>query len=110
MTAKRKTPKYLIDLIAYQQDMMRYVDDSLRSKRTVPEECQPDHISSKPEDYWIGMANGVNTMLEQALCNVNCYRGFSYQARKANADGIIPMVGPEDSTYEEWRRYYYTGQ
>lgn len=106
-----KTTKACRELMENQQDMIVYVTEILRVKRTVPLENQANHVKSKSEEYWIGLADGVNAMLENALFAAKCYAGFSYMGiPKQMPDGSISteMVGPDHPEYAGWRRMYYT--
>jgi hypothetical protein len=105
-----KTPKSVLSLMERQQRTMRHVDDVLSAKRNIPLENQSSWIKDKPEEYWIGLADGVNMMLEEALHRSNCYAGFQYQSDKPliSSDGSewYPYTRHENEDYAGWRRVY----
>lgn len=106
-----KTTKSVAAMIANQEMMMDYISDIMRVKRDVPIEYQANHVSSRSEDYWIGLADGVNSMLEYAMHKANCYAGFSYMGEpKKVPDGTMSSQStrPGNADYAGWRRMYYT--
>jgi len=108
----RKTPKYILGLMEYQQGVMSHVTEILRVKNDVPIENQTSYIREKSEDYWVGLADGANAMLEEALRRANCYAGFQNQAEKPvvleSGDSFIPWTRPDSPDYAGWRRQYLT--
>lgn len=110
MSRKCKTPAKVLELMEQQQSHMRWITDLLHTKRTVPLENQADHVKENTQEYWIGIARGINMMLEVALMAHKCYAGFSYQARLplvlANGESYIPTIGPNDADYASWRVKY----
>lgn len=94
-----------------QQATMRHVDEVLRVKRTVPPESQVNYIKEKSEEYWVGLADGVNAVMEEALHRANCYAGFQYQSDKPvelpSGDNFYPPTSHTRPDYVGWRRVYY---
>ena len=111
MRRKRKTPPLILDMMKRQQVLMRHVDEVLRVKRTVPLENQMTHVREKSEDYWIGLADGHNTMLENMMLEYNCYAGFQNQGCTPvvleSGDSFYPWVDRDDPEYAGWRRVYF---
>ncbi len=106
-----KTPKSVVALMANQQALMDHITEVLRVKRETPIEYQASHVRDKSEEYYIGLADGTNSMLENALHQHKCYAGFFYMGvTKKNWDGSshCQSTGPGKSDYAEWRRMYYT--
>lgn len=109
-----KTPARIKALMAQQQVMMRHVDEILRVKK-LPLENQAPHVREKSTDYYIGLADGCNAMLENALFTHNCYAGFAYQVEKVTwikVDGepdcqYHETCGTDHPEYAGWRRKYY---
>lgn len=109
----RKTPKHLLPLFDRHQALIEHVTEVLRVKRTVPLENQANYIKEKPEEYWIGLADGYNGLLESALHESKCYAGFCViGATKVRVEGTeseyyYPSIGWDHPEYAGWRRQYY---
>jgi hypothetical protein len=107
----RKTLAKVLELMNYQQGMMRYVDEVLAAKRKALEN-QANWIKEKPDEYWIGLADGINTMLEEILYVHTCYAGFQYQAATGYAlesgEMYYPTIRSDNPEYQGWRRIYNT--
>jgi hypothetical protein len=116
----RKTPDNVLEVMNYQQAMMRYVDEILAAKRKrlenqtdrVKEEYWTEIADKVEEEYWIGLADGINAMLEKILYAHNCYAGFEYQAATGYAlesgEMHYPTIRPDNPEYQGWRRIYNT--
>lgn len=104
--AKRKTPAFMIELIKRHIDMMNYVDELI--------DGQYSHLNSmkdKPKEYFIGLADGANAMLESALHSYGCYAGFQNVGKKAYSESgaaYNPWTKPGNGDYQGWRRQYLT--
>jgi hypothetical protein len=111
MSRKCKTPAKVLELLKAQQEMMRWIDECLRVKSTVSVENQAAHVKNRSEDYWIGRAEGHNSMLETILHQHNCYAGFNYQAATPTfGDEGAPyyqIVNTQHPEYAPWRVQYY---
>lgn len=109
MKKPKATPKALLPMFEHQQDMMRHVDEMLYVK-TLPLENQASWARDTTPDYWLGLAYGVNNMLETLLHRNGCYGGFHYQRKNETtlADGFKfrETCGPNHPEYAEWRRRY----
>jgi hypothetical protein len=105
----RKTPAKVLEVMNYQQATMRRVDEILAAKRKASEN-QANWIKEKSDEYWIGLADGVNMMLEEILHAHNCYVGFQYQAATGYAlesgEMHYPTIRPDDPEFQGWRRIY----
>lgn len=94
-----------------QQNTMRHIAQCLHSKKVVPLEQQADWLKSKPVEYYIGLADGVNNMLEDALHSSKEYKGFRYIYFPNNESEptYVPHWGsrPSDQPeFQEWCRQY----
>lgn len=101
MPRKTKTPAKIIELIASQQRAVAHTTESLRLKKIVPLENQETHLRTLSEDKIVGFMEGVNSMLESALMQFNCYAGFYYQSPDGDRLGRI-----DTPDFAEWRRNY----
>lgn len=104
------TPKVVRELIDRHIEYLNYIDGILNVKRDVPLENQAEHVKSKSEEYWEGLADGANVMLENVLHAHHCYAGFMYVSPKIFDEGLPHWrgVGPQDPLYKGWRRHYFT--
>lgn len=97
--SKAKTPTKVIAMMQYQQNMLRHVDEQIEQAK--------DNVDKY---YWVGLASGINFILEEALRQHNCYHGYTYQCRNVvvldNGQEFRPMCGTEHPEFEEWRREY----
>lgn len=108
MARKCKTPTLVKELAQSQVNYLNWVDECIRVKTTVPAENQADHIREKSADYYIGLADGMNNMLEVAMMRSNCYAGFQYVGLEKTLEETKynPVVGPDHPEYAGWRRHY----
>lgn len=106
----RKTPDHLREAINRHVEYLDYITDILRVKATVPVENQAPHVREKPVEYWTGLADGANAMLENCLLLYGCYAGFGNIAPKQIVEGRVyhRFVQHNDPEYAGWRRLYYT--
>jgi hypothetical protein len=105
-----KTPARIVELMIQQQEMMRHVTEVLRIKRDFPD-YQSNVIRDKSTDYYIGLADGCNAMLENALMAHKCYAGFQHQRAtptKIGEESFYESCGLDHPEFAEWRRSYYT--
>lgn len=106
-----KTPSYARKLIERHQEQMLYVVDILRVKRNLPLENQMDWVKEKSEEYWIGLARGFSSALEDILHNANCYAGFGHLSttisHDQNGKQFLKPVHPNDPDYADWCVSYY---
>ena len=107
--------KLLAVMMDRQQKTMRHIAQCLHSKKVVPLEQQADWLKSKPVEYYIGLADGVNNMLEDALHSSKEYKGFRYihflpGTFENGEPSWVPRRG-EDITkepeFQEWCRRYH---
>lgn len=113
---KVKTPAKVIAAINFQQLMMRHIDEQMILKAQYPEENLAYWARGKGDDYWRGLAEGINTMLERVLFEHKCYAGFNYQRATPNKimglDGTISLhydyLTLDHPEFAEWRRRYHT--
>jgi hypothetical protein len=105
-----KTPTHVLRLMERQELILRHVDEVLRVKATVPVESQADHVREKSADYYVGLADGANTMLEEAMHRAGCYAGFMYVSESKGQSYCIVRseVRPDHPEFAEWRRVYFT--
>jgi len=101
-------PKYLQALQERQQAMMLHVADIVDLKKKNHPQLR-DGIKNKPVEYWMGLADGVNALFEDALHKAKCYKGFSYVYFE---HGEMHRVATEDvqqnkGRYQEWCREYH---
>lgn len=110
---KRKTPPAILQMMTRQQATLRYVDEILALK-ALPESVQPTWVKESTVEYWVGMANGVNEMLEGTMHEFGCYAGYAYQGKTAVAGPdeqlVIPTIGPTNPEYQSWRRIYFVNK
>jgi len=109
--------KLLAVMIERQENTMLHVARCLWVKANLPLENQAEWLRNKTEAYYIGMADGVNNMLEDALHSSKEYKGFHYihftGACKVGtpAEWVIRNDGNDDITKEpnfrEWCRSYH---
>lgn len=105
-----RTPAKVVELLSRHQQQMDHVEEVLRVKRTVPLENQAEHVKSRSEDYWIGIAHGASNMLESVLHEYKCYAGFHHVGPKTTLDGepFHPWVNMGHPDYTSWRVSYHT--
>lgn len=106
MSQRKKTPKYLVELIHRHMDFVDYADERIRVKTTIPAENQADHIKRISVAEIEAQATGAWVMLESALMAYGCYAGFMYVGLKH--DNSWRGVKPDDNEFAEWRRHYFT--
>lgn len=108
MTRKKKTPPFMIEMLKRHAAGMDWVDEMIRVKMTVPVDSQANHIKDHDIDYFVGLADGQNAMMENALHSYGCYAGFQNVGPKVTTDGVEyrPWVGSAHSDYRGWRRVY----
>ena len=106
--------KLLAVMIDRQQKTMRHIAQCLHSKKVVPLEQQADWLKSKPVEYYIGLADGVNNMLEDALHSSKEYKGFHHIYFPNNDYESEPTYVPHRSSrlsdqpeFQEWCRQYH---
>lgn len=112
---KRKTPPALARVIMERQpEVIAHLEEMLRVKRTLPLDCQADHVKNRSEEEMVAFVNGFNACLEAVMHEFNCYAGFQNFGPRTTAnslDGVSlsrTSVGPKDPDYLEWRKLYYT--
>ena len=112
MSRKCKTPAKVKELLEKQQEKIHWLCECIRAKLLIPKEDQISFIQENSVESMVGMARGINMMVENILETHNCYAGFQYQASRTVTldDGTIyrPFVGPKDADYAEWRVIYLT--
>ena len=107
--------KLLAVMIDRQQKTMRHIAQCLHSKKVVPLEQQADWLKSKPVEYYIGLADGVNNMLEDALHSSKEYKGFRYAyfdyTNSTDPElSYVPHRGKDitkEPEFNEWCRFYH---
>lgn len=115
MPRKRKTPDHLRALIQNQAHFMNHTDELIRVKLEVPVENQAEHVRKGTVEQFIARAEGVNLLLERALCDWGCYAGFMYLGKpvrvRDEGSGFTirhESVGTDHPEFQEWRRCYFT--
>lgn len=103
--------KLLAVMMDRQEKTMKHVAECLYAKSRFPLENQAEWLRNHPVEYYIGMADGVNNMLEDALHSSREYKGFHYIhfAEGFTEPQYVPHRG-EDITkepeFQEWCRRY----
>lgn len=110
MSRKKKTPPFLIDLIARHQDHVEWLEEAIDIKSRVPVENQAEHIQNRSVDNILGKIDGMIACLEDALHAYGCYAGYHYTARPTNINGTMyhQWVTATDPRFKEYRRIYHT--
>lgn len=107
----RKTTKSVKELLEFHQRTMEWIVQSLLNKSYLRQEWRCNEYE-KTEEYWIGMAQGLNMMVEEAMMRSNCYHGFHnidcLYVELPSGDKWLPTVGPDHPRYADWRRRYYS--
>jgi hypothetical protein len=110
MSQKRKTPKYLAEMIQRHADYVDYAEERIRVKTTVPVENQAEHIQRVTVAEIEGQVTGYWVALEAALMAYGCYAGFMYVGEKKRENGANCWISvkPDHPEFREWRRHYFT--
>jgi hypothetical protein len=112
MPRKSKTPPALARVIMERYPaQIAHLENKLHIKRTVPVECQSDHIKEQTEAEMVAFLRGYQTCLEDAMHEAKCYAGFNnYGPQEVHAGGHTArtQVREGDPDFIEWRRLYYT--
>lgn len=114
--AKRKTPPALARVIMERQpEIIAHCEEMMRVKRTLPLDCQADHVKNRTEAEMVAFVNGYNACLEAVMHEFNCYAGFQNYGplrvikREGQPDCTARTgLGPDHPDYLEWRKMYYT--
>lgn len=102
----RKTPKHVLKLIAAYVAYCDHVDEIIRVKATVPVARQADHVK-KPIEIYIARLEGYYSLLESAMHDAKCYRGFVYAGPVKNHERRTHL-STSDPEFADWRRHYFT--
>lgn len=110
MSVKRKTPPALADVIMHRQpETLAWIEEKMRVKG-LPVDQQAEHIQRQTLGEMAAFMDGYNACLEEVMHRFNCYAGFMYAGPRQRVGGVESRrsVGPDDTSYREWRRLYYT--
>ena len=104
----RKVPKYIKVLQEKQRAMMQHVWEVIELKKQNHPQLLPCY-QEKPIEYWIGLADGANSMFENALHLAKVYRGFSHVhfVRGTMALTSVRDVQDQNGNYQGWCRDYF---
>lgn len=110
MSVKRKTPPALAEVIMHRQpEVLNWIEEKMRVK-TLPTDQQAEHVQKQTVGEMVAYMDGYNACLEEVMHRFNCYAGFMYAGPRQRVGGVESRrsVGPDDTSYREWRRLYYT--
>lgn len=101
--------KAVKEILARHQAQMMWVDEILWVKRTFPAESQAEHVRTRPVEYWIGFARGVNAMTEEVLRQHRCYAGFQLVYFERVDSGVTMPFPAEEGTKDavDWRIQFF---
>lgn len=95
----RKTTALMDKQVKRHNKTTKHISSILAAKSRGDEtEFYREHSS----EYYLGLLEGHNQALEQALMDANCYHGFGY------LDSLMRPITPASTDFKEWRRVYYT--
>ncbi|MEB0029170.1 hypothetical protein QN372_00255 [Undibacterium sp. RTI2.1] len=102
------TPAKTARAITRHKNLIRALKESVYAKRHVPLENQGDFVKERSLERLIGMAEGINALMEAVLFENNCYNGFSYIGLPKIVDGyeVAPIIGDAHPEYDDWAREY----
>jgi hypothetical protein len=95
----RKTTALMDKLVKRHNEVTKHISSVLAAKSRGDEN---DPYSEYSSEYFLGLMEGHNQALEQALMDANCYHGFGY------LDSLMRPITPASADFKEWRRVYYT--
>jgi hypothetical protein len=105
--ARKNPTKQVLKALERHNNMMEHCSSILRNFEKNPDRLW-DYIKEKTPMYYIGLADGANTALENILHDQNCYNGYCYRAEqmdyKTGKGMYLALDHPE---FKEWRRYYF---
>ena len=105
----RKTPAHVIKLLESYETRMVHLEEMLRVKKTVPVENQSSFIRENSEEYFMGMIQGVVSMMDSVLHEFNCYHGFYYVgADRKPLEHVVGQKIQENPEYRDWRISFYS--
>lgn len=110
MPVKRKTPKALAEVIMTRQpEVLNWIEEKMRVK-TLPLSQQAPHVQEQTVGEMTAYMDGYNACLEEVMHRFNCYAGYMHVGPRQRLGGVESRnsVGPNDTSYREWRRVYYT--
>lgn len=78
MAKRKKTSKVGLDAINHYNKQLRWVQECIDAKATLPIEEQTNYLKEKSIEYFVGFINGVVGTVGAILAADNCYYGFNY--------------------------------
>jgi hypothetical protein len=94
----RKTTALMDKQVKRHNETTKHISSILAAKSRGESDSHPEYSS----EYFLGLIEGHNQALEQALMDANCYHGFGY------VTSTMLLTTPEGKDFAEWRRVYYT--
>lgn len=95
----RKTTALMDKQVKRHNETTKHISSILAAKSRGDEN---DPYSEYSSEYFLGLMEGHNQALEQALMDANCYHGFGYLTNS------MLFTTPDGKDFQEWRRVYYT--
>ena len=100
------TPEHCNALIHYHTDTI-----DVCTREIMRLDAEPVSAALRDVAYWMGVANGINAMLDTELRRCDCFAGFMHMGLPQTNDQGLPFsesVKPDHPEFAEWRRHYFT--
>lgn len=111
--SRKVTPKNVQEIVHRHFERLCWIQQCIKTKRTLPEESQADWLKQRSVGELEWMAYGANAAVEDVLHVNGCYHGFVYLSDirdERGEDGQLVrrrvVIGPDAPDYNEWMRQY----